>query len=254
MPQTFGDCPLLPLNAWQNGKPLQQMFAKYSISLVLVLDVMSSATHASTQNICDVVALQAAQEFGVPISVMKAITRTETGRVKDGVLSPWPWTVNMEGAGHWFDTRKEAEAYVSKHHSGGARSYDVGCFQINYRWHGHAFASPKAMFDPLTNARYAARFMSDLFAETRDWSSAAGAYHSRTPKFAKLYRTRFDRIRSRLETGELPTITARNTAVPGPNLYPLLQPGTQASTLGSLVPKMADSNTALIRLDGGAEP
>ncbi|MEO1399022.1 MAG: hypothetical protein AAFU56_09175, partial [Pseudomonadota bacterium] len=91
-------------------------------------------------------------------------------------------------------------------------------------------------------------------AETGDWSSAAGAYHSRTPKYANKYRSRFDRIRSRLDTGELPTVTTRNTPSVRPNLYPLLQPGTQPSRLGSLVPKMAASNTALIRLDGGAEP
>lgn len=243
-----------PMNAWQNGRPFRQTLSLCSACLVVVLEVVAAPATASTQNMCDVVALQAARESGVPVSVMKAITRTETGRVKDGALSPWPWTVNMEGAGHWFDTRGEAEAYVEKHHAQGARSYDVGCFQINYRWHGHAFVSPMAMFDPLANARYAARFLSDLFAETGDWSSAAGAYHSRTPKFANRYRTRFDRIRSRLDTGELPTVTARKAAITRPNLYPLLQPGTQGSSLGSLVPKMAASNTALIRLGAGTEP
>lgn len=230
------------------------MFARCSIGLVLAFDAMTAPAYASTQNICDVVALQAAQESGVPLSVMQAITRTETGRVRNGTLSPWPWTVNMEGAGHWFETRKEAEAYVERHHGRGARSYDVGCFQINFKWHGHAFATRNAMFDPLTNARYAARFLSDLFAETGDWSSAAGAYHSRTPKFANRYRTRFDRIRSRLNKGELPTVTARNTPIARPNLYPLLQPGTQPSSFGSLVPKLAASNSAIIRLHSGAEP
>jgi len=160
----------------------------------------------------------------------------------------------MEGGGHGFDTRKEADDYVAKHDARGALSYDVGCFQINDKWHGHAFSSNKAMFDPLTNARYAARFLSDLFAETGDWSAAAGAYHSRTPKFANRYRTRFDRIRSRLGTEELPTVTARNEAVGRPNLYPLLQPGTQSPTLGSLVPRTAASQSALISLGIVGEP
>lgn len=243
-----------PLNAWQNVRLVQRIQGHLFKSLILILGAASAPAHASAQNTCDVVARQAAQELGVPITVMKAITRTETGRVRSGVLSPWPWTVNMEGAGHWFDTRKEAEAYVAKHHARGARSYDVGCFQINYKWHGHAFASPKAMFDPLTNARYAARFLSDLFAETGDWSAAAGAYHSRTPKFANRYRKRFDRIRSRLGTNDLPTVTARNEVLVRPNLYPLLQPGTHSSGLGSLVPRLAGSQTALISLDGKSEP
>jgi soluble lytic murein transglycosylase-like protein len=66
-------------------------------------------------------------------------------------------------------------------HARGARSYDVGCFQINYRWHGQHFASLDQMFDPDANAAYAARFLSELYAEFGDWSRAAGAYHSRTP-------------------------------------------------------------------------
>ncbi|MEM7596265.1 MAG: transglycosylase SLT domain-containing protein [Pseudomonadota bacterium] len=223
---------------------------------------------ASAHGICDQVARQAARESGVPLSVMKAITRTETGRVQGGRLTPWPWTVNMEGAGHWFDNRAEAEAYVAKHHARGARSYDVGCFQINYRWHGQHFSSPTAMFDPLANARYAARFLSELYAETADWSKAAGAYHSRTPKYATRYRTRFDRIRSGIDSSidgttngvqeGIPLVAqATPNAVPRaprPNLYPLLQPGAQSLGFGSLVPNTASSRPALITLDGRAQP
>ena len=230
--------------------------------------VLAGPGHANaptaTQGMCDQVAHQAARESGVPLSVMQAITRTETGRVQGGRLTPWPWTVNMEGAGHWFDSRAEAEAYVSKHHARGARSYDVGCFQINYRWHGQHFASPIAMFDPLANARYAARFLRDLYAETGDWSQAAGAYHSRTPKYANKYRTRFDRIRSRLDGGAeiVPPPRLAQTQSPAPTLtvqtprvnrYPLLQPGAQAAGLGSLVPGTS-SGAALISLNRSTDP
>lgn len=217
----------------------------------------------ATQGMCDQVAHQAARESGVPLSVMQAITRTETGRVQGGRLTPWPWTVNMEGAGHWFDSRAEAEAYVTKHHARGARSYDVGCFQINYRWHGQHFASPTAMFDPLSNARYAARFLSELYAETGNWSKAAGAYHSRTPEYATRYRIRFDRIRSKLDGGpeaSPPRLAATQTPsqpipiqTPRVNRYPLLQPGAQSSGLGSLVPGTT-SRAALISLGGGTQP
>ena len=63
----------------------------------------------------------------------------------------------------------------------GRRSFDVGCFQINYHWHGHNFPSLEAMFDPDTGADYAARFLQSLYAERGNWSAAAGAYHSQTP-------------------------------------------------------------------------
>jgi hypothetical protein len=126
--------------------------------------------------------------------VLRALTRTETGRARGGKLEPWPWTVNVEGAGRWFDTRAEAEGFIAREQARGARSFDVGCFQINHRWHGEAFASVSQMFDPRANADYAARFMAGLHAETGDWSRAAGFYHSRTPEFFGRDRARFEKI------------------------------------------------------------
>lgn len=189
---------------------------------------------------CDAAAAQVAAETDVPLDVLRAITRTETGRSRNGTVEPWPWTVNMEGKGVWFDTEDPAQAYVDRHFSRGARSFDVGCFQINYKWHGRAFESVEAMFDPLTNARYAARFLAELFAETGDWSAAAGAYHSRTPKYAKRYRARFDRLRRNLD----PPVQLAATPVPSaPRPFlaaraPLFEAPAAASSarLGSLFP------------------
>jgi hypothetical protein len=163
----------------------------------------------------------------------------------------------MEGKGAWFDTYEEARDYVAQQHARGARSYDVGCFQINYRWHGQHFASVEQMFDPDANAAYAARFLSELYAELGDWSRAAGAYHSRTPTFAGRYRERFDRIRARLlaANGETPATEAvvrvdvqpTSPALPAPetearpaevrdNRFPLLLATGAERGLASLVP------------------
>lgn len=147
------------------------------------------------RSVCDRVAMEAARKTGVPYDVLSAITRTETGRQGGDGFAPWPWTVNMEGVGQWFATKNEALAYVFANFKRGARSFDVGCFQINYRWHGDAFRSIEDMFDPELNANYAAEFLAQLFDETGDWTKAAGAYHSRTPEFANRYEARFERIR-----------------------------------------------------------
>lgn len=141
---------------------------------------------------------RASRQMNVPADVMLAISLTETGRKMQGEFRPWPWTVNMEGKGFWFDTREEALAYVKKRHAQGARSFDVGCFQINYKWHGQHFRSIEDMFDPQINATYAAKFLGDLFRETGGWTRAAGAYHSRTPEYANRYAARFDRYRARI--------------------------------------------------------
>ncbi|QHQ37449.1 transglycosylase SLT domain-containing protein [Algicella marina] len=158
---------------------------------------------------CDAAATHAARETGVPRVVLQAISLTETGRRLDGEHRAWPWTVNMEGVGKWFAGREEALAYVNAHFATGARSFDVGCFQINFRWHGNAFASIAEMFDPQINALYAARFLRRLYGETGSWSRAAGAYHSRTPQFAERYAARFDRILAELGNSAPPSAIGR---------------------------------------------
>jgi len=160
----------------------------------------AQAATARLSQMCENAAVEASRRSGVPISVLKAISLTETGRKVDGAFKPWPWTVNMEGAGHWFDTLDEARAYVFKEFKRGARSFDVGCFQINYKWHNQGFSSIDEMFDPLANALYAAKFLSDLYAEKGSWKAAAGAYHSRTREHAERYAARFSDLRNRYLT------------------------------------------------------
>lgn len=167
--------------------------------------LMLAGGPAAASDICFRAADQAAARHNVPADVMRAITLTETGRRQDGALTPWPWTVNMEGAGHWFDTRAEAMAFVEQHHARGARSYDVGCFQINWRWHSEHFEGLAQMFDPAANADYAARYLTEHFTALGDWSRAAGRYHSGTPEFATRYAARFDQIRAGL--GEITPVS-----------------------------------------------
>lgn len=192
--------------------------------------------------ICDHAAAYGAQRHGAPLEVLRALTRTETGRSIDGALAPWPWTVNMEGAGHWFETRDEALAFVKARQADGARSFDVGCFQINYRWHGEAFASLEDMFDPRRNASYAAKFLSDLSAETGDWRKAVGFYHSRTPSLAAKYSARFERIFAALSPApQLVAISGQERrqgadARPSPNQTesePPAEISTSAAAIGS---------------------
>ena len=165
---------------------------------------------------CDAAAYHAAQAAGVPVDVMQALTLTETGRTAEGRLRPWPWAVNIEGQEHWFATRAEALTFAKARLAEGRRSFDLGCFQINYRWHGVHFASVEQMVDPQINAAYAARFLRELYAEFGDWRLAAGAYHSRTPSLATRYAARFTRIRSGLNGAPLRPVEPRSTPQPVP--------------------------------------
>ena len=192
-------------------------------------------------------ARDAAQINTVPLSVLIAITQTETGRTSDGRTRPWPWTVNIEGEGHWFADRPTAVRFAEAAFDRGLRSFDIGCFQVNYRWHGENFVSIDQMFDPMANATYAAGFLTRLHAETGDWSAAAGAYHSRTEEFATRYRSRFDDFRAAAiaagaDAGTVVLASAEDVgegavpALPRVNSFPLLQKSAAPRALGSLVP------------------
>jgi hypothetical protein len=148
--------------------------------------------------LCDAAAAEASRASGVPLRVMQAITRAETGRTLRGVLSPWPWTVNHAGDGHWFAHRSDALDYVVRARTEGAGNLDIGCFQINLHWHGHAFERLEHMLDPALNARYAADFLTELHREFGHWEAAVGAFHSRTPRHAQRYLARYRRIHAAL--------------------------------------------------------
>ncbi|WP_306115833.1 MULTISPECIES: transglycosylase SLT domain-containing protein [unclassified Roseovarius] len=252
----------LPLNWNLLRCPVWQLGGKYCHSLmfrcVAVAISLScvTAAYASTTDICDTAAHRAAKEFGVPVSVLWSITRTETGQYRDGRLTPWPWTVNMEGKGHWFKSRRDAQAYALREFERGARSFDVGCFQINYKWHGASFRSIDQMFDPLENARYAAAFLLRLYRESGDWSIAAGAYHSRTQEFSQKYRARFDRIHASYgsEDGIAPGRNSnRQNATTQPsreNTFPLLVHADTPARNGSLVPLVNNHSRALFTIPG----
>lgn len=189
---------------------------------------------------CDIAAAAAAGVTGVPQELLRAIARVETGRHLGGQEQPWPWAVNMQGQGHWFDSRSAAAAFARQHHAAGARSFDIGCFQLNHRWHGDAFDSIDAMFDPGANALYAARFLLQLKQEFGTWDAAAGAYHSRSPELSARY---LERVRSRLARPAPPASPTVADPAPGPDpardsRVTWMQPGAPGQ-LGSLIPAAA---------------
>lgn len=229
---------------------------------ILLLLLPTLAYAEGEADLCNAAAITAANNGAMPPDVLLALTLVETGRNKGGEFLPWPWTVNMEGKGYWFDTRSEAVTFVTESYAAGARSFDIGCFQINHRWHGEAFTSFDQMFDPLDNATYAAKFMTTLFKEGGSWSWAAGAYHSRTVSLAAKYRERFDRIIAKLPTSstevDLPVVLASNRPKPTSRLstwspfQPIDQPATpvvNGSLAGGL---LTNSATPLLTAPRGS--
>lgn len=214
----------------------------FRASLALFLILMANPVAAKRLDpaaICAAAARQAARETGVPENVLLALTLTETGRrSKDRGLEPWAWALNRGGESLWFDNQEQALNYLDQALAAGTRNIDLGCFQINWGWHGHAFPSVRAMMDPATNARYAANMMARLYQDTGDWISAAAAYHSATPEYASRYRARFEPIYASVSGGtqsEAPLLASAAVRT-RQNDFPLLRGGESAS-IGSLVPQ-----------------
>ncbi len=159
-----------------------------AVAVALLLTGHPDRAAATEADLCRAAAVEAAARRGVPERFMLAITLVETRRKSDGAVGPWPWTVNVAGKGYWFDSRAEALAHARATLAAGQVSFDVGCFQLNYRWHGSAFDDIAEMFDPALSADYAAQFLLDLYRESGDWLRAAGHYHSRTPRHSARYR------------------------------------------------------------------
>lgn len=170
---------------------------------------LSGATAPEIADLCDRAALAASESEDVPLDILRAVTRTETGRSLDGALSPWPWTANAGGEGAWFETREEVLRHVEAILASGRRNVDVGCFQLNHRWHADAFSTLSDMIDPAANARYAAQFLQRLYVESGSWDSAVAAYHSRTPAYANRYMARFHEV-----LANLPDAPAQGTRRP----------------------------------------
>lgn len=227
----------------QNGRVAAAiaLFAAAILALCVLPAAATSRYNAQDvpSDICEISARRAAQATGVPLPVLRAISLTETGRKIDGRMRPWPWAVNMEGKGVWFESADAAAAYVARHHARGARSFDVGCFQLNFRWHGHRFSSWQHMMQPEANAQYAAQFLRELYEEKGNWPDAAGAYHSRTRELADRYKKRFGRFYTAQGKAPQTAYTRRSPAdvLARPvNRYPLLTGAdAEATGLGSLV-------------------
>jgi hypothetical protein len=211
----------------------------FAASLVLATGLRAAFGATDPSDRCDLAASQAANASGVPIDILLAITRVETARGGDDTR-PWPWTINADGAGNWYATKAEAVAAASAYQTDGTATFDVGCFQLNIKWHGDGFASMSDMFDPTQNAAHAASFLAELYQESGDWATAVAAYHSRTPELAEDYLSKVKAVLNGPEADSAPLVDQTQTPT-HENLFPLLQAGDQGSA-GSLVPLQSARN------------
>lgn len=150
------------------------------IGLVLISAAWSSESHYDIPRAYSVIS----HRYGVPAEVFFSVALQESGYTKDGKYLPWPWTLNIDNKGYFFEDRESAEKALIDAMSGIEKSkVAVGIGQIYMPSHEQHFASPLIALDPTINLNYAARLIALEYVWTvkqgkPDWWVAVGRYHT----------------------------------------------------------------------------
>lgn len=110
----------------------------------------------------------------MPVGILYAVGLTETG--KKGTLQPN--ALNIGGKAVFPRNPTEALQAFESARSEGKTLIDLGCMQINYRYHAAEFRSVRDMLNPRLNVDYAARFLVSLRKRHESWSMAVARYHA----------------------------------------------------------------------------
>lgn len=123
---------------------------------------------------CEREVLRASRTHGIPLGVLYAVGLTESG--SKGSLHPH--AVNIDGVAYYPGSVSEAIELVRIAQRSGGKLIDVGCMQINLRFHGIRFKSLEDMFSPSRNVDYGAAFLSALRRRESGWTHAVARYHA----------------------------------------------------------------------------
>lgn len=190
--------------------------------------------------ICADIAREFERAERIPPGLIHTVSLAESGRWSKatGASTPWPWTVTSGRESYYLASKSEAIAKVEELQARGRSNIDVGCMQINLRYHPDAFDNLEAALDPRTNIAYGTGFLKQLRLETRSWGRATAAYHSRHRDRGNAYRDRvYDLWRAlpkpRPEVrsaGIQPTRSAGGVKPQGAVKRPAREPGALALT------------------------
>lgn len=203
---------------------------------------------------CALATSAAEARHGLPAGLMTAIASVESGRYEPQLQAnvAWPWTINAEGTGSHFDSKADAIAHVAALLEGGMESIDVGCMQVNLRWHPDAFSSLDEAFDPAINADYAADLLLRLFNQHGNWPTAIAHYHSSEQQRGATYAAKVAEAWAGLGGGfaGLPVAAAAPASTsppPGPTMFGGLVaaggPGSGATGIAAPAPVALSGGT-----------
>lgn len=146
--------------------------------------------------LCQIAVDKAEKNYQIKSNLLQTIASVESGRwnAQAGKRVAWPWTVHANGKGRYYKSKAEAVAAVKNLQQKGITNIDVGCMQINLKYHGKAFANLDEAFDPEKNVAYSAQFLRKLYKRNKqNWTKTAMHYHSRNLRRGTNYKNRLEK-------------------------------------------------------------
>jgi len=170
-------------------------FQNFFCAMVIGSLGLASFAEGADSQLCDQSIEIVAQNSFVPREIIYKIARLESGRHVNGRHVSWPWSINNGGKGYFLKDSTTALSMLSSLVAQGKTNIDVGCMQLNIRWHAEFFDSLRQMMNPSDNVRYAVRYLEQLYKETGSWEKAVKFYHSRNAKFNSVYYAKYKKIK-----------------------------------------------------------
>jgi len=153
------------------------------------------AEQSSALDVCAEAAKIAEVEYSIKPELLQTIASVESGRWVEsaGKRIAWPWTIQANGKGHYYKTKAEAIAAVKALQQRGINNIDIGCMQINMKYHGQAFKNIEEAFEPEKNVAYSAKFLRKMYQKNGSWQKTAMQYHSKNHGKGMVYKNRLEK-------------------------------------------------------------
>ena len=148
--------------------------------LILVKEVLGD--NIDKLKLCENTIESVELQTDIPKGLLLGIGKAEAIRKINNKYIIWPWTINHAGKSLFFDNKEQMKNYVFKNLKRKDFNIDVGCMQINIKWHKNNFKKISDMFEVNPNISYAASFLKQLKNKHGSWDKAIKHYHSSDPK------------------------------------------------------------------------
>ena len=144
-------------------------FRAWATAGAAILVVLTPLTALAAPS-CLAAAERAEARARLPAGLLEALVEVESG---DDA-----WVIRAGDRVYRPDSRAEAARLAGR-----LAAPDVGCFQINLRWHPIGAAA----LDPHRAAAYAAGLLRREYRATGSWALAAARFHTRDPRRQRWY-------------------------------------------------------------------